>query len=281
MQSPSRSRTRHSLSDPRRPDSMPRLLHQSSAEGASPVRKHPRRQSLPARLSPYRAEEFNGSVHRRGVSLSSSVSGAPGKIHGGGPIFRRGVPDHLTRGQKSFYSCMVKICDVVSTQPLPMKVTSVTGHGEFFDRGDPVPRHATVVVRGVEDPLVGRLKLDRLVCAALAERSHRRNDQMVAFVKKALEPNGGAVIGEAKAVDRTVSGCGGSDSEVEGEASESWWSRLCDNKHLTKHDEFYRVRDGEPLGTVADGVEWALLETIRARNGHTGGVCAGTSPPPP
>ena len=59
-----------------------------------------------------------------------------------------------------------------------MKVTSVTGYGEFFDRGDPVPRHATVVVRGVEDPLVGRLQLDRLVSAALAERSHRRNDQV-------------------------------------------------------------------------------------------------------
>lgn len=36
-----------------------------------------------------------------------------------------------------------------------------------------------------------------------------------------------------------------------------------------------QVRDGEPLGTVADGVEWALLETIRARNRDTPIVCTG------
>ena len=65
---------------------------------------------------------------------------------------------------------------------------------------------------------------------------------MVEFVKKSLGSNGGAVIGEAKSLDEVGRGRGASGSEGEGEASESWWSRLCDNKHLTKHDDFYRVR---------------------------------------
>ena len=108
MLSPSRSTTRHSLSVPRRPNSMPRLDQQSAAEGVSPVRKQPRRQSLPARLSAPRTEEYDRTIDRRGVSLSSYVSGTPGKIPGD-IMFRRGVPDHLTRGQKSFYSCLVKV----------------------------------------------------------------------------------------------------------------------------------------------------------------------------
>lgn len=34
------------------------------------------------------------------------------------------------------------------------------------------------------------------------------------------------------------------------------------------------MRDGEPLGTVADGVEWALLENIHSPDGkHVSGVC--------
>ena len=73
---------------------------------------------------------------------------------------------------------LAKICHVVSTQPLPMKVTSVTAHGDFFDRGDPVPKNATVIVKGVVDPLVQRLKLNKLVSTALAERAHRRNVQV-------------------------------------------------------------------------------------------------------
>lgn len=71
-----------------------------------------------------------------------------------------------------------KIGHRVSTLPLPMRVISLTGYGEFFDRGDPVPRQATVVVRGVEDPRVRGLKLDELLAAALAERSRRRNLQV-------------------------------------------------------------------------------------------------------
>lgn len=59
-----------------------------------------------------------------------------------------------------------------------MRVTSVTGHGEFFDRGDPLPKNATLIVSGVEDALVKGLKLDQLCSAALAERARRRNEQV-------------------------------------------------------------------------------------------------------
>lgn len=58
-----------------------------------------------------------------------------------------------------------------------MRVTRITGRGEFFDRGDPIPKHVTLTVEGVEEPLVGRLKLEELLSAALAERARRRNDQ--------------------------------------------------------------------------------------------------------
>lgn len=104
MQSPARSRTRHSLADTRRPDCIPRLQQQqSSAEGSSPVRKQPRRQSLPARLLAPRAGECNGAVElpQSSSSAAGSVSSAK-KIHGD-------VPDHLSRSQKSFYSCMMKV----------------------------------------------------------------------------------------------------------------------------------------------------------------------------
>lgn len=58
-----------------------------------------------------------------------------------------------------------------------MRVTRVTGRGEFFDRGDPIPKHATLTVEGVEEPLVGRLQFEELLSVALSERAHRRNDQ--------------------------------------------------------------------------------------------------------
>eukprot|EP00904_Undaria_pinnatifida_P001473 jgi/Undpi1/11326/HiC_scaffold_30.g13624.m1 len=230
MQSPARSRTRHSLADTRRPDCIPRLQQQqSSAEGSSPVRKQPRRQSLPARLLAPRAGECNGAVElpQSSSSAAGSVSSAK-KIH-------EDVPDHLSRSQKSFYSCMMK--------PLPMKVTSVTAHGDFFDRGDPVPKNATVIVKGVVDPLVQRLKLNKLVSAALAERAHRRNVQMDEFTKKALGRNGGAEIG-AKDQARSDGGGGGGAGDVDSgvEDSTCWWSQLCANKHLTKHAEFHRAR---------------------------------------
>lgn len=59
-----------------------------------------------------------------------------------------------------------------------MRVNLVSGHGEFFDRGDPVPKHATITVSGEEDPLVKVLKLEKLMSAALSERAHRRNEQV-------------------------------------------------------------------------------------------------------
>ena len=71
-----------------------------------------------------------------------------------------------------------QICDAVATHPLPMKVTRVTGSGEFFDRGDPIPRRATLSVQGVEEPLVGRLQFEELLSAAMSERARRRNDQV-------------------------------------------------------------------------------------------------------
>lgn len=87
-----------------------------------------------------------------------------------------------------------------------------------------------------------------------------RSLQMVEFVKKSLGPGGGAVIGAARSSAGIGSGCGDSDSEVEGQASKSWWSRLCENKHLTKHDEFYRVRGTTPppnaLNTLNPALSW-------------------------
>lgn len=59
-----------------------------------------------------------------------------------------------------------------------MRVNLVRGHGEFFDRGDPIPKHATLTVHGVEDPLVESLKLEELLSAALSERARRRNEQV-------------------------------------------------------------------------------------------------------
>lgn len=89
-----------------------------------------------------------------------------------------------------------------------------------------------------------------------------RSLQMVEFVKKSLGPRGGAVIGAAK----SSAGCGDSDSEVEGEASESWWTRLCENKHLTEHSEFYRVRGTTPplnaLTTPNPALSWRRCSPI-------------------
>lgn len=72
------------------------------------------------------------------------------------------------------------MCDMVATQPLPIRVVSLTGHGEFFDRGDLAPRQATLIVGGDEDPLVADLRFDELLSAALAERARRRNAQVTA-----------------------------------------------------------------------------------------------------
>lgn len=58
-----------------------------------------------------------------------------------------------------------------------MRVMRITGTGEFFDRGDPIPRHATLRVEGAEEPLVRRLQFEELLSAALSERARRRNDQ--------------------------------------------------------------------------------------------------------
>lgn len=55
----------------------------------------------------------------------------------------------------------------------------MSGHGEFFDRGDPIPKHATLTVSGVEDPLVECLELEKLLSAALSERARRQNDQVI------------------------------------------------------------------------------------------------------
>lgn len=88
------------------------------------------------------------------------------------PLISRRLP-FLTPGSP------VKVCDRVSRQPLPIRVTSVRGHGEFFDRGDPIPKHATLTVDGVEDPLVDGLELDQLCSKALAERARRRNEQVL------------------------------------------------------------------------------------------------------
>lgn len=60
-----------------------------------------------------------------------------------------------------------------------MRVSSVTGHGEFFDVGDPIPKQAKLVVEGMEDPLVRGLRLERLCSAALSERARRRNEQVM------------------------------------------------------------------------------------------------------
>lgn len=79
--------------------------------------------------------------------------------------------------RKSCVSQITQICDVISTHPLPMTVKRITGRGELFDRGDPVPNHVTIQVEGSEGPLVERLRLNELLSAALAERAHRRNDQ--------------------------------------------------------------------------------------------------------
>lgn len=59
-----------------------------------------------------------------------------------------------------------------------MRVNLVSGHGEFFDRGDPIPKHATLTVSGEEDPLVKGLTLEKLLSAALSERARRRNEQV-------------------------------------------------------------------------------------------------------
>lgn len=59
-----------------------------------------------------------------------------------------------------------------------MRVLSVTGHGEFFNAGDPIPKRATLVVQGPEDPLVKGLRLAALCSAALSERARRRNEQV-------------------------------------------------------------------------------------------------------
>lgn len=75
-------------------------------------------------------------------------------------------------------SHVAQVCHRVSTQPLPVRVSAVTGHGEFFDVGDPIPKHATLVVDGTEDPLVKGLRLERLCSAALSERARRRNEQV-------------------------------------------------------------------------------------------------------
>lgn len=71
-----------------------------------------------------------------------------------------------------------QVCNRVSTQPLPVRVLSVTGHGEFFNGGDPIPKSATLVVHGTEDSLVKGLRLDELCSAALSERARRRNRQV-------------------------------------------------------------------------------------------------------
>lgn len=56
-------------------------------------------------------------------------------------------------------------------------VARVTGRGEFFNRGDPIPEHSTLSVEGVEEPFVGRMHFETLLSAALSERDRRRNDQ--------------------------------------------------------------------------------------------------------
>ncbi len=58
-----------------------------------------------------------------------------------------------------------------------MTVTRITGRGELFDRGDPVPKHVAIKVEGPEGPLVERLRLKELLSAALAERVRRSSDQ--------------------------------------------------------------------------------------------------------
>lgn len=73
---------------------------------------------------------------------------------------------------------MPQVCHRVSSQPLPVRVCSVTGHGEFFDGGDPIPKQAKLVVDGTEDPLVKGLRLDQLCSLALSERARRRNEQV-------------------------------------------------------------------------------------------------------
>lgn len=71
-----------------------------------------------------------------------------------------------------------QVCNRISSQPLPVRVSLVTGHGEFFNVGDPIPKHATLVVEGTEDPLVKGLRLEQLCSAALSERARRRNEQV-------------------------------------------------------------------------------------------------------
>eukprot|EP00752_Nemacystus_decipiens_P016464 g14718.t1 len=214
----------------------------------SPVRKL-RRQSLPARLSPPRQIGFEARVESGDPCRQISVDAHGAKI---GKETPSSPLAHLTKGQKAFYSRRKKTCDVVASHPLPMTVTRVTGRGEFFDRGDPIPRYATLTVEGVEEPLVGRLQFKELISAAVSERARRRNDQMLAFLKESLGEKAGG---------------GGNDGGGRGwmvkdrqEGDERWWLQLCANKHLTEHEDFQRVRDGEPLGTVADGVEWALRQ---------------------
>ena len=41
-----------------------------------------------------------------------------------------------------------------------------------------------------------------------------------------------------------------------------------------------QVRDGEPLGSVADGVEWALRQKIRAYRARVPGECSGGASTP-
>lgn len=99
--------SRHS--DPPRPDSTFGLKQALviNSDGSSPRRKHPRRQSLPARLSPPLRAAPGGSGGGGDGSGGDAVevAGNNREVVSSWP-----VPEHLAARQKTFYARVAKVC---------------------------------------------------------------------------------------------------------------------------------------------------------------------------
>lgn len=102
--------SRHS--DPPRPDPAFGLKQALviNSDGSSPRRKHPRRQSLPARLSPPLRTPPGGDSGDDGGGDVVGVAGKTRQVVSPWP-----VPEHLAARQKTFYARVAKVCKSTTT----------------------------------------------------------------------------------------------------------------------------------------------------------------------